>query len=288
MNKILSLFIISVIALSSYIISAWAEEDFVLTVNNVLNVDTNHPIVVQGTTIDLDNNPVSNVQIAVVFPFENISTTTNSTGQFLVYSSKPTESGTYSATIYAKKDNKVASADIFYTVVNTKPIQDISSNSTKQIELDPFSKMIKEMEEQKTIQKKNDENTKQNYIIDEQRNQTKEDLQKDLNSLEKEYELHSPRNAFLNFLSDIDSAVRNIFWGQFLFTEDLTANAQIAKHDALDKGKTSLEATKIFQEEAAVSKKETVDYNKKLNINYGNATLNIQQQFDTHGKIPRK
>ena len=296
MKKILYVFTMTVIALLPFATSAWAIDDFTLTVNTIPDIEEEQAVIIQGSTIDLEGIPVSGVGIAVVLPSESIETTTNSTGQFSVSSTKTTELGTYLVTIYARKDNKVASTSTDYSVIDIqskpipelKSIQDISNDTLKQQELDSFSKMLKEMEKQKTMQAKNDTNTKQHQIINEQRKHISEDLQQDLTSLRKENESHNPHNAFLSFLSNINSAVKDIFWHQFLFTEDLVTQAQTAKQNALEDGKTSLEATKSFQEIAAVSQKEIMEFNEKVNIEYENSTSVVQGQFDSYGKVPRE
>lgn len=297
MKKILYVFTMTVISLLPFAMSAWAIDDFTLTVNSIPDIEEEQPVIIQGSTIDLNGIPVSGAGIAVVFPSESIETTTNSTGQFSVSSSKIAELGTYSVTIYARKDNKVASTSTSYSVIGIqskpilglKSIKDISNDTLKkQPELDSFSKSLKEMEKQKMIQTKNNTNTKQHQIINEQRKRISDDLQQDLTSLKKENESHNPHNAFLSFLSNINSAVKDIFWHQFLFTEDLVTQAQTAKQNALEDGKTSLEATKLFQEYAAVSQKEITEFNEKINIEYGNSTSDVQEQFDSYGKVPRK
>ena len=45
---------------------------------------------------------------------------------------------------------------------------------------------------------------------------------------------------------------------------------------------------KVFQDEAAVTQKEVMEFNKKLSIKYGNATSDVQNLFDENGKLPRE
>ena len=113
-----------------------------------------------------------------------------------------------------------------------------------------------------------------------------EDLENDLKSFENNNESHTPRNAFLRFLAHIDHSVKDIFWHQFLFTEEKTDDARVAKNNALEEGKSSIDATKIFQQEAAVTQNEIIEYNKYLSIKYGNSTSNVQEQFDENREIP--
>ena len=92
----------------------------------------------------------------------------------------------------------------------------------------------------------------------------------------------------MRFLADVDNSLKNIFWNQFLFTEEKTENARIAKQNALEEGKSSMEATKIFQKEAAISQSEIMEHNKEITVKYGNATGSVQEQFDENGKLPRE
>ena len=68
----------------------------------------------------------------------------------------------------------------------------------------------------------------------------------------------------------------------------LTKQAHEAKENALNEGKSSFEAMEIFQEKAKVTQNEITRLNKNLNVQYGNATSDIQEQFNEKGKIPRE
>ena len=160
--------------------------------------------------------------------------------------------------------------------------------SDKKIELDPFSKMILDIEKQKNDEIKRETSIKEKQEIDKKRQLAKEDLQKDLKESERRNESNSPRNVFYRFIQEVDSSVRGIFWQQFLFTEKISQQAHDAKEEALKDGKSSFEAMKIFQQEAAVTQKEVMDFNKNLSVKYGNSTLEVQNMFDENGKLPRE
>ena len=159
--------------------------------------------------------------------------------------------------------------------------------SNQNIELDPFSKMIQQLEKQKIEESEREINIKELEQIDEQRQLAQIDLENDLKNYEKRNETYSPRNVFYRFIQDVDSSVRGIFWQQFLFTEKITKQAHDAKENALEEGKSSFEAMKIFQEEATMPQKEVMEFNKNLSVKYGNATSNVQNLFDENGKLPR-
>lgn len=275
----------------------WAIDDFTFTINSLSEFEVGQYPIISGQAITLDKLPVSDVQIQVNFPYEKIKTSTNSTGHFYVTSLIPAEIGEYTITVYAKKDNRYTNIQVTYQVLEDLPTKPIKvTNPVKKspktidgnIELDPFSKMIKQLEEQKKNEIKKEEIVKEQQQIDYQRIQSKQKLEKDLKDSEKSNEYFSPRNVFYRFVTDVDNSVRGIFWQQFLFTEKLTKDAQDAKKNALDEGKSSFEAMKIFQEKAKVTQNEVMGINKNLNIQYGNATSNIQEQFDEKGKLPRE
>lgn len=275
----------------------FATDDFLFTVDSLPKFEIGQYPFVTGNAVTLDKKPVSDVQIQINFPSEQIRVSTNSTGQFYAKSTIPAEIGEYDITFYARKDNKVTDTQITYKVLETVPtksfkVTDSLEKSNKvsdgNIELDPFTKMIKNLEEQKTDEAIRKEITKEQQQIDEQRIQNEIKLQKDLKDSEKRTEYYTPRNVFYRFIADIDSSVRAIFWQQFLFTEDITNHARDAKENALDEGKSSHEAMKIFQDKAKVTKKEIMNLNKNVNVKYGNATDDTQDQFDENGKITRE
>ncbi len=273
---------------------AWAVEDFMLTVSSLSEYEKGQHSTIYGETITLDDEPVSKVLISVYFPSGIIKTSTNSTGQFSVTSPVPVEIGEDNITVYAKKDNRYTSAEITYQVIESKtkkiqePVIKTPIITDKKIELDPFSKMIQEIEKQKNDEVKRETSIKEKQEIDKKRQLAKEDLQNDLKESEKRNESNSPRNVFYRFIQEVDSSVRAIFWQQFLFTEKISQHAQDAKEEALKDGKSSFEAMKIFQQEAAVTQKEIMDVNKNLSVKYGNSTLDVQDMFDENGKLPRE
>lgn len=276
--------------------TAWAAEDFMLSVSSLSEYQEGEHSVITGKTMTLDGKPVSDVLVHVYFPSGIIKTATNSTGHFSVVSPATLKIGEYDTTVSAKKDSKYANAEITYQVVESKakniqvfePETETPKTTDEKVRLDPFSKMIQELEKQKTEDVKRDTDIKEQQEIDEKRRLAQEDLQNDLKESEKRNEINSPRNVFYKFIQEVDSSVRGIFWQQFLFTEKITQQAHDAKQKALQDGKTSLEATKIFQDEAAITQKEVMDFNKNLSVDYGNSTSSVQNMFDENGKLPRE
>lgn len=275
-----------------YASPAFATENFTFSINSLSEFEIGQFPFVNGKATSLDNGPVSDVRIQVHFPSGTISTTTNATGQFSASSPAPADLGEHIITIYAKKDNSHTSLQTTYQGVESKPKTESQIEKTpktnEKAELDPFSKMIKQLESEKMDDAKRKINIQEQRQVGEQRRLAQMDLEKDLKESEKRNESYNPRNAFYKFIQKIDSSVRGIFWQQFLFTESMTRQAQIAKKNALDEGKSPFEAMKIFQEKAAVTQNEIMGLNKNLNIFYGNATSDTQEQFDENGRLPRE
>lgn len=290
----------------SFLPSVLAENSLVLTANSLSQFSQGEHPFVYGTTTDKEGNPVSDVKIQIGFGSRTILTSTNSTGQFYVESPIPAEQGQQTIIIDAVKGNIFVNTKLAYEVpeyehiiVQRNPVEeesedkDISeSEEKKTIQLDPFSQMLKELEREMEKQKKMDEEkeklSKQQQLIHEQRQNIQRDLENDLKLSKERHESHSTRNAFLRFLEDVDSSIRTILWEQFLFTEQRTNHGLEAKRDAIDSGKSSVDATIIFQKEAAVSRQEIMEYNRFLNEKYGMATPNTQDLFNEQGKIPRE
>ena len=281
---------------------AWAEESMVFSVNSLSEFKIGQHPFISGTAKDNDGNPLPNVEIQAIFPSRIMLETTNSAGEFSIASPIAVEeTGEHTITVYATKGTINLKTQVNYQVIdNQRVTTDVSKNADPEennsknkkydnSKYDLLSRTILEkVEEQKEKEVKEKEIVKKQHQIDEQRMQAEAKLQEDLKDSEKRMAYYSPRNAFYRFIADVDSSIRGIFWQQFLFTEKLTKDAHDAKENALDEGKSSFEAMKIFQEKAKVTQNEIMDFNKNLNIQYGNATSDIQDQFDEKGKLSRE
>lgn len=268
----------------------WAEQTMLFSVNSLSEFDVKENPVIYGTATDSDGNPLSDVEIQANFPSRMIMATTDSAGEFSIKYPITAELGEHTVTVYATKDKMYLSTQITYHVIDKQKAAESEISKNKDSEnvpkiskfdnskYDLFSRTILDkIEDQKIENEKKKVFSEEQQLVNKQRLQINEDLEEDLKSFEKQNEFYKPRNAFLRFLADIDHSVKNIFWNQFLFTEKKTEDAHIAKEIALEEGKTTLEATKIFQKEAAISKSEIMEYNQELSVKYGNTTSNIQK-----------
>jgi len=55
--------------------------------------------------------------------------------------------------------------------------------------------------------------------------------------------------------------------------------------DALENGEDNIEALKIFQRKAALTRSEIIEHNSELNIKYGFADKTSQEYFNDEGKL---
>ena len=282
-------------------VSAQEETDngMILSINSLSVFEQGKHPFVNGIVTDSNENPLPGVEIQATFSSDMGIAITDPAGEFSIKSSAAAEElGEHTVTVYATKDAMHLNTQVAYDVMTQPEIAKIHADSKEKTpressydnsKYDLLSRTIlNEMEEQKKDNTKKEILSEEQNEISENRLDTNSKIEDELKSLEEKNESHTPRNAFLRFLAGIDYSVKDIFWHQFLFTEERTDDAREAKEYALDEGKSSLEATKIFQQEAAISQNEIIEYNKELNIKYGNATSDVQEQFDESGKLPRE
>ena len=285
----------------SFVSMVSAQEDnngMVLSINSLSIFEQGKYPFVNGIVTDANKNPIPGVEIQATFSSGMGITTTDFAGEFSITSSTAAkELGEHTVTVYAAKNAMHLNTQVAYDVMTQSEITKINADSKEKTpresgydnsKYDLLSRTIlNEMEAQKKDNIKKEILSEEQKEVSEQRLETHSKIEDELKSLEEKNESHTPRNAFLRFLADIDYSVKDIFWHQFLFTEERTDDARDAKDYALEEGKSSLEATKIFQQEAAISQSEIIEYNEELNVKYGNATSGVQEQFDENGKIPR-
>lgn len=262
-------------------------------------------ILIIGTIRDGEGKHVQGVKIQAKFANEVMSSITDDFGAFHLKATKPPKPGQYTVSVIASKPGYDIKSETITLSVIERPqtpndllnqvqtaVQSIPTLIEEGITKNPVSQLIlRQMEEAKKQQEREEQRQKEilqkNSFTDEQRKQAQTSLQDDLKSLERKIEFFSPRNAFGRFVADFDSAIQSIFWGQFALTEQISKEAHEAKLNAIKEGKSSQEAMKIFQRKAAISHRELIEYNSNLNIQYGLANNNTQNQFNSDGKFSR-
>jgi hypothetical protein len=267
-------------------------------VNDPLNAG-DIPIIV-GNVKDQVGQPIDKAKVMVMFAKETITVYTNNVGSYAAKSTISSDPGHYTVNVVASKDGygqNVVSTTYFVNgnpaqieqlnlpVVNevqTIVVDGITKNPLSQIILQKIEEITKQQAE---AEKKRQEIENHQKFLNEQRQLAQKSLRADLKAFEKKHEANSPKNAFARFVADVDTMVQGIFWGQFSLTEQKHNEAYQAKMEALKDGKTSVEATKIFQRKAAVSKSQLIEYNTELNVKHGLADKKTQDKFDEQGKL---
>ncbi len=289
---------------------AYAEEIVLSAETKFLEYRYNQTPSISGIVTDLDGNPLSRVQVFASFPYVKdeissdidntgpyattlIGITTFSDGKFLLSPKNPSPAGEHTIKVTAKQDKMEETVLVTYNVKENPRIAKSVTESMIVTESNNLSMNLleRQMETQKMEIEEipniiNKENESQ-QLIEKQRQDAKQDLENDLISFEKKHEINSPRNAFADFIAKIDLSLRALFWDQFEFTQNKHDQGYQAKIKALEQGKTSQQAMKIFQEEAASTHDEIVEYNEMLNVKYGFANQTVQDKFDKKGKLPR-
>ncbi|MFB5607606.1 MAG: hypothetical protein ACE5RG_05830, partial [Candidatus Nitrosomaritimum yanchengensis] len=198
--------------------------------------------------------------------------------------------GEFSVEVYARSGASLSRNVVSFMVQEPMPPE---SKITPQLTKAKGGLSIHEMMEQvrsynlekQKISIQNQENTTQS--LKPQRQLAQNSLTADIEENSREVQIEKNKNSFANFVKTIDLLMHGIFWDQFDFTQKISDEAYEAKTSALEEGKTSLEATKVYQKTAAVPQKDVINYLEEINIKHGFANATIQEQFDDKGKFKR-
>lgn len=245
---------------------------------------------ISGTITDSNGDPISEIYVYSFFASEEVGKLTDEKGKFFLRSGDKYPPGEYSVEVYARSGTSLSRTVVSFDV--QKPIIS-ESNIAPQITHTKKGLSIQEMMEQATSHNLEEQQTsiqtQKNTApsLEPQRQLAQESLASDLRENSHELQLEKNKNSFTGFVRSIDLLMQAIFWDQFDFTQKISNEAYEAKTSALEEGKTSLEATKVYQDTAAVSQKEVVDYLEKINIKHGFANATVQEQFDENGKFNR-
>jgi len=240
---------------------------------------------ISGNVTGSQGEPISNVYVYALFPSKTVEAMTNSNGKFLLNPLTSYPVGEYSIDVYARSETVLSRTTITFEIVESSNQEKSEwlTNNTYQIGI--ISQTTLE-NQQNTTQHKEIQNDTLNFV-DQQRRQSQINLEQDLAENGRDLQKNQNRSAFANFVAGLDSIMHAIFWDQFDFTQKISDDAYKAKLDALEHGKNSQEAMKVYQEEAAVSRTDVYQYMKELNIKHGFTNSTVQEQFDENGKIPR-
>jgi hypothetical protein len=298
-----TIFLILLFSVSITSVMAVSSQLFIVARMNTSTIHAGDLPIITGKIIDQFRKPVPEASIQANYPFETINATSGQDGAFKIIPTKPATVGEYGISIIATKDGYEMAIDIMeYSVLEKPPdpvfidtegiqkgVQDVGTMMVNGLTQNPIAEMFAQMElaqkQQQKLEQKQAEIQKETDLLGEQRKIVNDSLQKDIAQMERDAEFYNPINAFSRFVSDIDSSVQNIFWGQFNLTQQLYTDAYTAKMGALENQQDSQDAMDIYREKAVVSRDKIIQLNNDLNVRYSNSNNNTQTLFDSQGKL---
>ena len=243
-----------------------------------------------GTITDDHSSPISEIYVYSYFASAKAEDMTDENGKFFLRSSEKYAPGEYSVEVYARSGASLSRNVVTFEVQEPIiPENKTSPQLTKAkggISIQEMMKQVKSYNLNKQdILNQTLENKTQS--LEPQRQLFQESVTTDFSETSREQQMEKNKNSFANFVETIDLLMHGIFWDQFDFTQKISDEAYEAKTSALENGKTSLEATKVYQETAAVPQKDVINYIEEINIKHGFANATVQEQFDEKGKFNR-
>jgi hypothetical protein len=137
------------------------------------------------------------------------------------------------------------------------------------------------------MQDKQNQLTEHQKFVEEQRRIAKEQLEKDLASMNKNNESFTPRNSFSTFLSGVNATHHEFYWNQFDYMNERIKVATEVRQHILRNGGSFAEAQAEFVRYASMPRSEMISFVSNLNIKHGFSDYEMQSYFDVDGKLPR-
>ena len=148
-------------------------------------------------------------------------------------------------------------------------------------EIEESKKKIAQLEQE---QKARDIQTTQ---VEQQREISGQLQQEAIASMDAQNAPYAPKAAFAGFVSTVnDTAVQNIFWGEFNYMSQKVDAGDAAMKQVLDQGGSWDDAIQAFSRAGAIHRQEMIQENTALNVEYGTADPSIQNNFDANGLLP--
>jgi hypothetical protein len=235
-------------------------------------------------------DPLSQVYVYSYFSSGKAEDLTDGNGKFFLRSSEKYSPGEYSIEVYARSESSLSRNVVSFEVLEPKAPETITTPQLTQAKRGlSIAEMMEKArsynsEKPQTTIKTLEKNT---TSLEPQRMLAQDSLTSDIRENSREELQEKNKNSFANFVKTLDLLMHGIFWDQFDFTQKISDEAYEAKTSALKEGKTSLEATKVYQETAAVPQNDVIDYIEEINIKHGFANATVQEQFDENGKVNR-
>ena len=127
----------------------------------------------------------------------------------------------------------------------------------------------------------------QSTQVEQQREISGQLQQEVIASMDAQNAPHTPKAAFAGFVSTVnDTAVQNIFWGEFNYMSQKVDAGDAAMKQVLDQGGSWDDAIQAFSNAAAIHRQEMIQKNTALNVEYGTADPSVQNNFDANGLLP--
>jgi hypothetical protein len=237
--------------------------------------------VINGIVKDQNGNTIEGVTVQITTILETSVVTTNKDGEFSYKLPETPSDGRFSISVKAQKDGySTGYANTSFYINNINNIEKRAPQeygfkvvTSDKLKNDPVAiKILEQIEqnkkkEEERQQKLREIEEQQNFIV-KQREISNQVLLNDLQSWLDQFDPFKPRNAFSTFVSQIDMAVQNIYWGQFNFTESKTNEGLAAMQQVLKNNGTQEEARQAFYEKAAIKQSDMDRVNNELNIKY--------------------
>lgn len=245
-----------------------------------MGIDENKDIV-SGIIRDQNGNTIEDVTVQITTVLGTSVAITNNDGEFSYRLPEVHTDEKFTINVKAQKEGYSAGYANTSFYINTtnniersKP-QEYGSNvaTDDKLKNDPVAvKILEQIEQSKKReeerQQKLREIEEQRNFIAKQREISNQVLLNDLQSWLDQFDPFKPRNAFSAFVSQIDMAVQNIYWGQFNFTESKTNEGLAAMQQVLKNNGTHEEARQAFYEKAAIKQSDMDRVNNELNMKY--------------------
>jgi len=169
-----------------------------------------------------------------------------------------------------------------FTRFDGKEIQNnpVAQQILKQIELS--KKILKELQEGKTTPMSVHEK-----FIEDQREIAQQYFQQKLGKMNNEYKDYTPKHAFSNFLTGVNSTYYDIYWDQFNYAEKKIHDAHDIVKKFVDNGGNRHDAHLLYIKLISMPKEELIKVVNDLNVKYNFADATTQNYFDKYGKLPR-
>lgn len=256
-------------------------------------IESSEVPVLVGTVTNQASKPIENAQVTINTSDGVFETITDANGTFRYQYPSAVSPAQYLVNVNAQKGGyQIGYSSTTFFVTGLPQHQDSSTiyeNSTGQ---DPVaSRIFKNIEAAKKLQAEQDAKLQQidqeKKFQESQRAMADQQLQIDLQSWFDKLNPFTPRNAYAEFVSQVNQTVQVIFWGQFNFTEQKTNAGLAAMNQTFQNGGSREDARNAFYQNASSSRTEIVQVNKDLNIKYAHADNYTQSKFDKYGNIPR-